>query len=402
MNIDTSTLPRQAASWALGAAVALLAAQGWRVWIGDGFWADLAGAGGFALAQLLWMAFGAGRHLRPSGPPADAISEAPSLAQPLPPAEEVAVELARYREVADIITRQVKGSIDETEGAALAIVGRLAELGSGMRELLATLAEAGTQSGEIAAAGGHKLAQMRKSVDELRLLVSSRTAEIRADREVYAQIAAEAEGFAAALAAISTIAAQTRMLALNATIEAVRAGEVGRGFAVVAGEVRALADQAASAATGVRDGLGRVREITRRHLSDTLESLQETALLDTAESHARAAEDGFTQLARQGKQTLDFAKASGAAVAASVMEALGSVQFQDIVRQQLGHAAESVDRLGTHAVSMAKALRQDCLVTRVEDDVLQTMLQTYIMQSQHDIHSGGGSAARDSSRIELF
>lgn len=46
---------------------------------------------------------------------------------------------------------------------------------------------------------------------------------------------------------IRQIADQTRLLALNATIEAARAGESGRGFAVVAAEVKALADQTATA-----------------------------------------------------------------------------------------------------------------------------------------------------------
>jgi methyl-accepting chemotaxis protein len=51
---------------------------------------------------------------------------------------------------------------------------------------------------------------------------------------------------------IDGISFQTNILALNAAVEAARAGEHGRGFAVVAGEVRGLAQRAATASHEIK------------------------------------------------------------------------------------------------------------------------------------------------------
>jgi len=63
---------------------------------------------------------------------------------------------------------------------------------------------------------------------------------------------------------ISQIAWQTKLLAFNAKIEAGRAGEAGRGFEVVAQEVKALAQQTASATDGIAKEVAAMQEEVRR------------------------------------------------------------------------------------------------------------------------------------------
>jgi methyl-accepting chemotaxis protein len=61
------------------------------------------------------------------------------------------------------------------------------------------------------------------------------------------------------IGAVKEIMNQSKILALNASIEAARAGDEGLGFAVVAREMRALAEQAREATTGISKILNEIQ-----------------------------------------------------------------------------------------------------------------------------------------------
>jgi methyl-accepting chemotaxis protein len=61
---------------------------------------------------------------------------------------------------------------------------------------------------------------------------------------------------------ITSLTDQINLLALNATIEAARVGEAGKGFAVVAGEIKNLAQQAASSTEEVAKRISTIQEVS--------------------------------------------------------------------------------------------------------------------------------------------
>ena len=133
-----------------------------------------------------------------------------------------------------------------------------------------------------------------------------------------------ARGIGNVIETIQMIASQTNLLALNATIEAARAGEMGKGFAVVAGEVKALADQTASATEDIR------------HRIEAIQSSTDIAA-------------GSVESVRTVIEAVD---ASSRAIASSVQE---QQKQTDRIRSTLAATTNNVEQVGTSVSRVGRA-----------------------------------------------
>ena len=317
-------------------------------------------------------------------------------------------EVPSFCELADAHLKTVVG---QTESAAFAILERLRDIDAQVTRFVDFLRRSDRDSAALLNTSGQSIARNRECIDGLQRYLEERLQDAMTDRNRFAEIIQVAEGLERSIGAISRILSATNMLALNATIEATRAGEYGHGFKVVAAEVRELSNQTSSAIKQVHEGISRMRraidqQITGQHIEEKVES--ERALLTGLTEQLVAMADGYRGVTDYQRSLLGELDMVGQEIARLMMNAMGQVQFQDIVRQQVDSVLAGLDGLRRFNVRLAAHLAEGGEETGKDlKAVFADMTGTYVTEVQwrrHDevVNGSGARPAETLPAIELF
>src|SRR5450830_467098 len=173
--------------------------------------------------------------------------------------DEVLALLARLGHMQSRLVDLVAGM----RSASAQVANASREIAAGNNDFSARTEQTAANLEEVAASMQELLGLVQHSADSAQQaegLAASASQVAVQGREVVQRVVATMDAISGSsrriadiTSVIDGIAFQTNILALNAAVEAARAGEQGRGFAVVAGEVRVLAQRAATAAKEIRD-----------------------------------------------------------------------------------------------------------------------------------------------------
>jgi methyl-accepting chemotaxis protein len=321
-------------------------------------------------------------------------------------------DILNSRPYIDVMHDQIGDSLAESERQvmeAIEQIGLLHANASLQRQHIAQSIKSGKDLNEST----HLRAQNNKEIiAAIDMQLEQQIREFRSNFERIENLAGDVNALTPLIKVITTIAQQTNLLALNAEIEAAHAGSAGHGFAVVASEVRSLAVATAKAADDIAGKINSTCKKVYRELDEARSSLQQHEASSAMSHLIGDLAEMQQEFSKNGELLLEVITEVDANYEQSVTrlsQALGHIQFQDVMRQRMEHVQEALVQMRDHLQN----LMETCLDPAsggVLDANFKTMLadhlKKYRMASQTATHLAvsGGENSGDHSRpaIELF
>jgi methyl-accepting chemotaxis protein len=312
----------------------------------------------------------------------------------------------------DVLHGQIDGSIKESESEIGIVIEQLGLIYEHSNQQRLRLGESIHSGQKLEENIEQRVACNRKIIGMVEQELNIQSRELDREFERIQTLSNEVVALTPLIKVITAIAKQVSLLALNAEVEAARAGAAGKGFAVVAFEVRKLSVRTTQAAADISKKIKTTCERVNKEMAQAQAAVEATRSTSSLAKLTTDLEQMQLEFTRNSKLLLDVVSEVDANYEQNVLrlsEALGHIQFQDVLRQRLEHVQSALGDMKEHMVLLSARMDDpgwDGELNQSFETILASHMNDYKMASQTMTHvavAGGSVESTHSDQaIELF
>jgi len=323
----------------------------------------------------------------------------------------VATDIKNSKPYIDVMHEQIGGSLAESESEVLAAIESLNILNAQSSRQSSRIGDS-IRSGTNLTDVTRRVGQSQELIALVETHLQFQAHDLRHNIEAILGLGNEVAALKPLIAVITSIATQTNLLALNAEIEAAKVGQAGRGFAVVAGAVRALSKKTADAADNIANSINAAVDKTLKVGGDvktTLENLSDGGEMRDMVQQLAEIQQQFSNGTHLLLEVLHGVETGHKEMEDRLLQVLGHMQFQDVMRQRMEHVQSALIEMRDHLQKLSAMPGDPAWTGQPDitfDQMLADNLNKYHMASQTATHlavAGNGSDSfQEGPSIELF
>ena len=306
--------------------------------------------------------------------------------------------ISYFSKVSTVLKEETERVIEDTERNAVILMEQLGSVENNMAALLGFI-NAASSSDRVVQIIEHTETQLARSQSLIDEFSRERAMAAGGVQKAMDDIGAVVGDLAHMIQMVRTLSKQTRMLAFNASIEAARAGPAGKGFAVVASEVKDLSLLSDQAAVRIGTGIDKLERVVQASLNTIVGERIAKELSGFEDISAAVSEltDNLQKLFSHQRDTLTKVQYENERISEPIMQMIGSIQFQDVVKRRLQAIVHCFDKITDCIENAMTGVQGRNLSAEQRDLVLHTqlreMVQLAIEAIQDSRQPAGGQPA---------
>ena len=310
-----------------------------------------------------------------------------------------------------VMRQQLAGAVNETDAGVMAVIGRIHAVHGLNNVQVERIQNSMDQCAVLVAITRKQAGYNQEVVALVRSELNAQLEDLNGNIERTLALSNEIGDLRKIVETITDIASQTHLLAINAAIQATHAGSAGATFTVVASEVKTLSRRTSEAAKEIARRIGSLAERMSLELAMAKKALDARTSADTLRRIIQdigSIEARFDTTSQELMTIMGSIRSNNDEAMTQLSEALGYIQFQDVVRQRVEQVERALLELTEHTQGMAGKLADgawDGTLRPTLEERLAEHRQGYVMASQRDSHAqilGGHDQGGDGPAIELF